>query len=102
MSSEKNEQNKVIVSRGNEVIETIPLGGHMIIGRAAGADIQLEDTALSRIHAMFQKDAGRWFLVDLNSLNGTLLNGRKIALCSRPRLFRRYCRIGRVYIEISN
>lgn len=79
VSSERNEQNIVIVSRGNEVIETIPLGGHMIIGRAAGADIQLEDTALSRIHAMFQKDAGRWFLVDLNSLNGTLLNGRKIA-----------------------
>jgi glycine betaine catabolism B len=50
-----------------------------MIGRAAGADLQLEDPGLSRIHAMLQKDAGRWFLVDLNSLNGTILNGRKIA-----------------------
>lgn len=72
-------QDTVVVYRENEVIEKVVLHHDMMIGRAAGADLQLEDPKLSRIHAMLQTDAGRWFLVDLNSLNGTVLNGRKIA-----------------------
>jgi ferredoxin-NADP reductase len=77
-SSTKNGLNSVMVSRRNEIIETIPLGDHMMIGRDACAEIQLEDTTLSRVHAMIRTENHRWFLVDLHSLNGTLLNGRKI------------------------
>jgi ferredoxin-NADP reductase len=71
-------QDTVVVYREDEIIEKVVLHHDMMIGRAAGADLQLEDPNLSRIHAMLQTDAGRWFLVDLNSLNGTVLNGRKI------------------------
>jgi hypothetical protein len=68
----------VIVSRGNEVIETITLGGHMIIGRAAGAVFSLKIPPVAHSRHV-SEGRGPLFLVDLNSLNGTLLNGRKIA-----------------------
>ena len=76
----------IVVYRENEIIEKTVLQHDMMIGRAAGADLQLEDPTLSRIHAMLQKDAGRWFLVDLNSLNGTVLNGRKITAMQPTRI----------------
>jgi len=50
----------------------------MEIGRMAGVDVQLEDPALSRRHAMILSDGSHWFLTDENSLNGTFLNGRKL------------------------
>lgn len=76
---ENQDRDTVIVYREKEIVEKAILRHDMIIGRAAGADLQLEDSSLSRIHAMLRAEAGRWFLVDLNSLNGTFLNGRKIA-----------------------
>jgi glycine betaine catabolism B len=79
-------EDAVVVYRENEIIEKAALRHDMIIGRAAGADLQLEDPNLSRIHAMLQRHAGRWFLVDLNSLNGTILNGRKIAAMQPARI----------------
>lgn len=68
----------VIVSRGGAIVERAALRANMVIGRAAGLDLQIEDATLSRVHAMLQTDANRWFVVDLNSLNGTILNGIKV------------------------
>ena len=73
------DQDIVVAYRGTEVVSRMPLRSGMTIGRAAGVDLQLESPSLSRKHAMLQPDAGRWFVVDENSLNGTFLNGRKLA-----------------------
>ena len=72
-------QDVVIVYRGSEVISRTMLRSGMIIGRAAGVDLQPEDPSLSRKHAMLQSDAGRWFVVDQNSLNGTFMNGQRLS-----------------------
>ena len=72
-------QDVVIVYRGSEVISRTLLRSGMMIGRAAGVDLQLEDPSLSRKHAMLQSDAGRWFVVDQNSLNGTFMNCQRLS-----------------------
>ena len=39
-------------------------------------DEVINDEGISRIHAMLKEQDGRYFISDLNSLNGTGLNGR--------------------------
>lgn len=38
----------------------------------------IEDKNVSRVHACIRRNAGRYFLCDLNSTNGTSVNGRKL------------------------
>lgn len=45
------------------------------LGRSLEAEICLPDAAVSRSHARFTRRAGHWFLTDLASRTGTLLNG---------------------------
>lgn len=54
------------------------LGVEATVGRAAGCQIPIDDSFVSQLHArVFQRD-GTWFLEDLGSTNGTLLNKRKV------------------------
>ncbi len=49
-----------------------------LIGRASTCDIRLGEATVSRHHArLFFRD-GEWIVQDLNSTNGTLLNGRPV------------------------
>jgi serine phosphatase RsbU (regulator of sigma subunit) len=48
------------------------------IGRARESDIFLPDQWLSRHHAEIQRRDGLFFLLDLGSKNGTLLNGERV------------------------
>ena len=50
------------------------------IGRTEGNDLVIkDDTTISRNHAeIFQDDEGNVFLTDLNSSNGTFVNGKKL------------------------
>jgi sigma-B regulation protein RsbU (phosphoserine phosphatase) len=48
------------------------------IGRARDSDILLPDVALSRRHAEIRKRSEGYFLCDLDSVNGTRLNGERI------------------------
>jgi serine phosphatase RsbU (regulator of sigma subunit) len=48
------------------------------IGRARDSDIFLPDQWLSRHHAEIQNREGAFFLLDLGSKNGTLLNGERV------------------------
>ena len=49
------------------------------IGRSRDNDIVIENLAISRNHARIRRDAeGRFILSDLNSANGTLVNGVRI------------------------
>jgi len=53
--------------------------GDIVVGRSEKADIILDDYSVSRRHArLFRRDDG-WFVEDLGSRNGTLLNGRAVS-----------------------
>jgi pSer/pThr/pTyr-binding forkhead associated (FHA) protein len=48
------------------------------IGRQKECDLVITDSSASRRHAVIVEEQGRYFLEDLNSRNGTLLNGQKV------------------------
>jgi hypothetical protein len=49
--------------------------GGLSIGRSKEADIRIDDRYASSIHARVFSREGRFFVEDMNSTNGTLLNG---------------------------
>jgi pSer/pThr/pTyr-binding forkhead associated (FHA) protein len=53
-------------------------GQRLIIGRGDDAEIRIDNTAISRHHSAIEIQNGKPFLQDLCSLNGTLVNGKKI------------------------
>ena len=55
-----------------------PLTGNTVIGRSPEADISVSNTRVSREHCMVRQQASGFWLYDLNSTNGTLLNDREI------------------------
>jgi serine phosphatase RsbU (regulator of sigma subunit)/pSer/pThr/pTyr-binding forkhead associated (FHA) protein len=55
----------------------------VIIGRHPDCDVQIDDASVSRHHARITLDGGHFYLQDLNSRNGTLLNGTAIAKPTR-------------------
>lgn len=44
------------------------------------ADICLEEEGISRIHARIQKEGEKYYLCDMNSTNGTFINGRRLGV----------------------
>ena len=53
-----------------------------VVGRGADADVRLADTGVSRSHAELRLDGGTVRVVDLQSTNGTLLNGRRVRIAT--------------------
>ncbi len=50
----------------------------VVIGRGVECDLQIRDPAISGRHCEFQFDGQQWWLIDLESRNGTRVNGKKI------------------------
>ena len=58
----------------------VPLGAEaLVIGRDPESDLVLDDRRVSRRHAEIRLRLGRFTLYDLESTNGTFVNGRRIA-----------------------
>ncbi len=57
---------------------TIHEGTKLTIGRSEEADISIDNTAISRLHASLELKNGVHFLTDLRSTNGTTVNGERI------------------------
>jgi pSer/pThr/pTyr-binding forkhead associated (FHA) protein len=57
---------------------SVALGARTRIGRAADGDIVIDEAAVSRHHALIHLDRAGAVLEDLNSTNGTFLNGRRV------------------------
>jgi HD-GYP domain-containing protein (c-di-GMP phosphodiesterase class II) len=49
-----------------------------VIGRAPDAAVRLSDGEVSRTHCAIENEDGAWWLRDLDSANGTYLNGKRI------------------------
>ncbi len=70
----------LFVVSGEREGETFPLveGRAITVGRDASNDIRLLDRKLSRIHCQIEMVGGRCQISDLNSTNGTNVNGERI------------------------
>jgi chromosome segregation ATPase len=54
------------------------LGRRTRIGRAAGCELHIDSTSVSRHHALILAGTREAIIEDLNSTNGVILNGRKV------------------------
>ena len=72
------------IVRGREIGRALELGREVFLGRDDGNDLKLLDETSSRRHAKVEHLDGRFFLFDLGSNNGSLVNGEKV----RERLLR--------------
>ena len=75
----------LVFLNGDLLAVPIPLEREtVVLGRALEADVRVNDAKVSRQHAVINKsqtveDAEEYVLTDLNSRNGTFLNGEKIS-----------------------
>ncbi len=65
-------------SPGAEDGEVALEGTELLIGRAADAGLRLTDSGVSRRHAALRRHPDGWWLEDLGSTNGTLVNGAEV------------------------
>jgi pSer/pThr/pTyr-binding forkhead associated (FHA) protein len=76
------------------------LDAETTIGRAQGCRISIDDTHVSKVHARVFDHEGRWYVEDLGSTNGTLVNevmvGRAEMLEPGDRL-----RVGETVMELQ-
>ena len=71
--------NKLHIVRGT--YEHLSLGlkdQKTYVGRSPENDVQVQDNYVSRKHLELYKKGDRYFIRDLNSANGTFLNGKRI------------------------
>ncbi len=70
----------LVVEKGHDKGKAIPIptGGTVIIGRDSSTALPLRDTMTSRMHCKIQQHEDGYFLTDLESMNGTYLNGERV------------------------
>ncbi|NCN41816.1 FHA domain-containing protein [bacterium] len=69
----------LVVESGLSLGDIFPLcEKRQVIGRRMDAAIPVEDSKVSRDHAIVDYRNGFFYLVDLGSTNGTFVNGRKV------------------------
>ena len=87
-------------TRTPRVGERLALRATNAIGRDAGNDVSLPDEAASARHATLEQVEGEWWIEDLGSTNGTLVNGVRIGKRERVR-FGDEIGIGRVAMRLE-
>lgn len=75
----ENSDNKLYgIGKGNKyhiALSRLPL----TVGKMPGAvDMVIQDQSISRLHAKFTREGNRFYITDLNSTNGTFLNGMRM------------------------
>ena len=73
------EPGRYIEVQGPDRALTIPLGSDaMCIGRGLAAELRLDESSVSRRHAILVPRAGGARILDDRSSNGTFVNGRRV------------------------
>jgi type II secretory pathway predicted ATPase ExeA len=70
-------QGYLLISRGGKVLTRITLAQRTLLGRSEHNDVCLPSPYLSRHHAVIVGTPEGYYVVDLNSVNGLLVNGRQ-------------------------
>ena len=68
----------VVRGGGLEAGERLDLFGGLSIGRSPDADVRIEDRFASGVHARIYSRSGGYYAEDMNSTNGTYLNGAEL------------------------
>ena len=76
-------------------------GSIKTIGRAIGADSILEANLVSRVHCRLTAGAGELELEDLDSTNGTFVNGQRVAGRARLKAGDRIG-VGRIELQVES
>jgi len=69
---------EIVVLNGELENRRFPVGDQLRLGREADNDLPLPDQKASRHHAMLQRQGVVYQISDLNSGNGTYVNGKRI------------------------
>ncbi len=78
--SETTQASRLVLSSGDLILRSIALhADRMTIGRRPYNQIALDDLTVSGEHAQILRVGDQWRIRDLQSRNGTLVNGRLIA-----------------------
>ena len=76
----------LVVVAGAEVGRIYALSGSEVtVGRGEMNDVVLADGSVSRQHARLERRQGHWYVHDLDSGNGTFVQGMRIARGGRGR-----------------
>jgi general secretion pathway protein A len=79
-------QGYLLISRAGKTLTRVTLGQRTLLGRSEHNDVCLNSPYLGRHHAAIVGTPEGYYVVDLNSVNGLLVNGRKVEraiLCDR-------------------
>jgi ABC-type multidrug transport system ATPase subunit/pSer/pThr/pTyr-binding forkhead associated (FHA) protein len=83
---EANRQPTLVQLQGSQIGEAYTIDRpEIVIGRDAGADLQIDSPGISRKHARITQEGNLYTLEDLNSTNGTFLNGELLTQPARLR-----------------
>jgi pSer/pThr/pTyr-binding forkhead associated (FHA) protein len=72
----RSRQQTALVLMGGKRLVVGPAG--VTLGRSRQCDVMVDDPNVSRTHAEIRPRGGSWVLADLNSTNGSRLNGRRL------------------------
>jgi len=80
--------------------QSFALAAETTIGRAPGCAVSIDDARISKLHARLFGSDGEWFIEDLGSTNGTIVNGRPL---TGPQVLQRGAtiQVGEVTLEFS-
>lgn len=81
LPQEQGKELQIMISRnGQQPQPTVwKLGSSLIVGRSSICDIHIEDVKMSRQHFCLEREGGQIYITDLQSTNGTSVNGIRIA-----------------------
>lgn len=80
--TEEYQPNLTLISmNAKERNSIVLLNDSYLIGKLKNkVDIYIDDASISRIHAKLQKENEEYYLCDMNSTNGTFVNGRRLGI----------------------
>jgi len=68
----------LVIMKAGRPLRRVPLGDRTELGRSDRADIQIDEVGASRHHAAISRTVMGYTLEDLQSSNGTLVNGQPV------------------------